>query len=263
MNDSLIELNPFDYSPETHLIAKLRRRFVQHTTVAPLGRLDASVITFSFDDFPVSAADNGADILDAIHAKAIYYACSGLAGKTNRTGKQYDDEHIAKLVSAGHEIGAHTHFHIDCAIRPVNDVIADIERNLMELDNMGARDPIDHFAYPYGETSVKLKYTLAKKFHTARGILPGNNAERADRMQLRSMELNPDPMTVERALGAIEKAQYEPCWLNIFTHDVRDTPSDYGITPKALQRVARAARDSALPILPPSKAMAYWKGIKS
>lgn len=254
-------LYPFDYEPERHLLAKVRRRLVQWTTTAPLGALNASVITFSFDDFPKSSADNGADILHEIDAKAIYYACSGLSGKTNKTGEQYEADEIDRLLEAGHEIGAHTHFHKDCAVQSLDDVMADIDQNLERLKEMGVTEAIRHFAYPYGETSLDLKKALVDKFDTARGILRGNNSAQSDSMQLRAMELTPDSMTIDRAIDAIEKAQRAPCWLHIFTHDVRSNPSDYGVTRNSFLRVARAARNSGLPILPPTKALERLKGV--
>ena len=254
-------LNPFDYEPERNFVAKVRRRFVQWNTVSPLGELNASIITFSFDDFPKSAADNGADILHGIDAKAIYYACSGLSGKSNRTGEQYEDKEIHQLVDAGHEIGAHTHFHKDCSTHPVDEVLTDIERNLDALKDMGVTYPIRHFAYPYGETSLPLKKALEEKFDTARGILRGHNFANSDKMQLRAMELTPDPMTIDRAINAINQAQRTPCWLHIFTHDIRSTPSDYGVNRNSFLRVARAARNSGIPILPPTEALQRLKGM--
>ena len=261
MTAASASLYPFDYEPERHLLAKARRRLVQWSTVAPLGELNASIITFSFDDFPKSAVDNGADILHEIDAKAIYYACSGLSGKSNKTGEQYEAQEIQQLIDAGHEIGAHTHFHKDCAVHPVSEVLTDIDRNLQSLKDMGVAYPIRHFAYPYGETSLPLKKALADKFDTARGILRGHNFAHSDKMQLRAMELTPDPMTIDRAINAINQAQRAPCWLHIFTHDIRSNPSDFGVNRNSFLRVARAARNSGLPILPPTEALERLKGM--
>lgn len=255
MTLSADQLYPVDYAPKRHVWAKLRRRWIQETSVVRLGEVTSSIITFSFDDFPKSAVDNGADILDSIDAKAIYYACSGLAGKSNLTGEQYQDGDVKDLLKAGHEIGAHTHYHIDCSAHPVDTVLADIDRNVALLKQMGVETPVRHFAYPYGETNIALKKALANKFDTARGILPGNNSAKADKMQLKCMELTPDPMTIDRAIDAINMATRTPRWLHIFTHDVRSAPSGYGVTPQSFRRVAQAARDSGLRILTPTKAL--------
>lgn len=252
-------MSPADYCPDRSLPGKIRRRLTQWQCTKPLGALAGSLITFSFDDFPKSAADTGADIMAGIDAPAIYYACSGLAGQTNLTGEQYTDADLAPLVRAGHEIGAHTHTHLDCARATPARVLEDIAFNLDQFRAMGLAAPVTHFAYPYGETTPALKRALAGLFTTCRGILPGQNTPRADRMQLRAMELTPDEATTARALSAIEAACHAPTWLHIFTHDVRARPSPFGTTPQALTRVARAARASGLPIITPSGAMPYLR----
>ena len=262
MTEPTLTLSPFDYSPRRSLTAKIQRRLTQSYTCAPVGPAAQSMITFSFDDFPKSAADTGAEIMGAIGASAIYYACSGLARTVTPTGEQYDEGDIIRLAEAGHEIGAHTHTHLDCAAASLDRVLDDIETNLKRLKAMGLKQAVNHFAYPYGETTVALKKKLMAKFHTCRGILPGYNSASSDRMQLRSMELKPDSMTTDRALFAIETALRQPTWLHIFTHDVKRSPSEYGTTPAALTRITRMARDSLIPIVTPSEAMVLLKGGK-
>lgn len=253
-------LFPENYCPDITLPAKLKRRLTQWRTVQAMGKVAQSYITFSFDDFPKSAADTGAEIMDTINAPAIYYACTGLMGKTNKTGKQYEVDDLLALEKAGHEIGAHTHTHMDCATTNLECVLKDIDQNLMGLKDMGLRQSVTHFAYPYGETTRALKQALTDKFQTCRGILPGQNGARADRMQLRAMELTPDAMTTDRALSAIESAITEPTWLHIFTHDVRQNPSDFGTSPESFMRIAKAARASGLCIATPKTVMKKMSG---
>ena len=57
MTAPIAKLSPFDYSPSRTLSAKIQRRLTQSQTCAPLQQLPQSLITFSFDDFPKSAAD--------------------------------------------------------------------------------------------------------------------------------------------------------------------------------------------------------------
>ena len=259
MTEPAAKLSPFDYSPRRTFSAKIQRRLTQSQTSSPLGKVAHSMLTFSFDDFPKSAADTGAEILEAINAPAIYYACSGLAETVTPTGEQYDADDLLRLTKAGHEIGAHTHTHLDCAAAPLETALNDIEMNLDQLKVMGLEQSVEHFAYPYGETTIALKKSLMGKFATCRGILPGQNRQSSDRMQLRSMELKPDSMTTDRAEYAIEMAMKEPTWLHIFTHDVRRSPSNFGTRPADLIRLSRLARDAQLPIVTPSQAMTRLK----
>jgi peptidoglycan/xylan/chitin deacetylase (PgdA/CDA1 family) len=247
-----------DYVPDLSLIGRARRRCVFHRKVAPIAAPERSIITFGFDDFPKSAADTGADILDAIDAKAIFYACSGLAGRENLTGKLYVDTDMLALDRAGHEIGAHTHTHLDCAGTPTANAVRNITENLAQLKQMGLEKPVEHFAYPYGETTVALKKALTSTFITARGIRCGLNRRGADRMQLAAVELTPDTATTARAIHAIERATRTSCWLHIFTHDIRNNPSPYGTTPQELRKIAKSARDSGIQIETPSYALKHF-----
>lgn len=257
------EHSPFDYVCDRSLGAKIRRRVTQRVTIKPLQPVRRSIITFSFDDFPKSAADAGAEIIESIGAKAVYYTSSGLRGITLQTGEQYEQDDLLRLITSGHEIGAHTHTHLDCSAAPVDIVIADIEHNLSELKAMGLDTPVEHFAYPYGEATIHLKKALKGKFSTCRGIMPGFNKTSSDSLQLKAMELKPDGSTTDRALHAIEVALTRPVWLHIFTHDIRQKPSDYGTTPASLMQVARRARDSQLPILTPSAALRLLSGAEN
>lgn len=255
---SEVALSPMDYVPDLSLIGRVRRRCVSYRKVAPIAAPERSIITFSFDDFPKSAADTGADILDGVNAKAIFYACSGLAGRENLTGELYVDTDMLALDRAGHEIGAHTHTHLDCARTPTENAVRNITENLSQLKQMGLERPVEHFAYPYGETTVALKKALTSTFVTARGIRYGLNTSGADRMQLAAVELTSDTATTARAIDAIERATRTPCWLHIFTHDVRDKPSPYGTTPQDLRKIAKSARDAAILIETPSHALKHF-----
>jgi len=207
-----------------------------------------AIISFTFDDFPRTAATYGAEALDHIGAKGTYYTCTGMAGMTNILGDMFTNEDIEALHTAGHEIAAHTHTHLDCG-RATNKVVqSDVDQNLDVLSAIGQAD-VRHFAWPYGETQIAAKTDIANKVQTARGIMPGINRKGADMMQLRSMELTPDTWTAQRASKAIENVARTGGWLTIFTHDVRDTPSPFGVTPATLKSLARLAKDSGADVL--------------
>lgn len=248
-------INPFDYSPSRSLPARIRRRLTQWQSVAPI---DAPIvhpmISFTFDDFPISAAEHGAECLSRFDLKGTFYACSGLAGQRNITGELYTEKHLSALVDAGHEIGAHTHTHLDCATNPLKTTIADIDQNMTWLNSLNVAPT--SFAYPYGETTVPLKQRLDPMFSTARGILPGINRKGSDLTQLRSMELTPDAWTHRRAAEAIEAVNRNGGWLVFFTHDVRNDPSPFGVQPSVLETLARQARDSGAAVLPVFEAAA-------
>ncbi|MEM9054195.1 MAG: polysaccharide deacetylase family protein [Pseudomonadota bacterium] len=208
------------------------------------------IVSFTFDDFPKSAAQYGMDILGQYDVSGTYYTCTGMQGHTNVMGEMYDEEDLESLIKAGHEIGSHTHSHLDCARVPYATVREEIETNQNALAESQARVLARHFAWPYGETTVRNKTGLDDLIVTARGILPGINGKGSDLMQLTSFELTPDQWTTDRAAKAIETSARRGGWTIVFTHDVREACSPFGTTPKALRELVRLARDADVDILP-------------
>ena len=243
------------YQPNRSLLARVQRGIVQSVKVQPLERSpERPIISFTFDDFPRSAADAGADIVEGVDGRATFYACSGMAGLNGVCGDYFTPGDLASLVRGGHEIGTHTHAHLDCARSSLDVVARDIEHCETELAAMGLAQT-RHFAYPFGETTVQLKRLIKNKVVSARGITAGLNRRGSDRMQLRALELSPQGWTLERAARAIEVAARTNAWAILFTHDVRARPSDYGVQPDALRALARRARDSGAAILPIGQAL--------
>lgn len=257
----VLNLSPDTYVPDRSLKAKLLRRVIQWRTARPLPKdPDRPIVTFTFDDFPKSSVTNGASIVENVGGKATYYACSGLMNGETVTGPQYDQDDLHNLIERGHEIGGHTHFHIDCWRTPLEYALQDIDRNLSELRDIGSKAAVPQFAYPYGETTFALKEALIDKFRVCRGILPGVNGKGSDLMQLRALELCPEESTIDRAIHAIDCAKDNPKWVIIFTHDVRDNPSAFGTFPKSLQRVADHAVKSGMEILSMTEALDQMEG---
>ncbi|MGB3627394.1 MAG: polysaccharide deacetylase family protein [Henriciella sp.] len=245
-----------DYVPDRSLGAKIRRRLTRWQTAKPLSVAPRETyICFTFDDFPKSAAETGAEILDEVDAKGCYYACTGMAGTNGTMGKLFDERDLTALTGAGHEIAAHTQSHLDCARASTEDVLADIEANLARLKEMGHTAPVTQFAWPYGETRAALKPALIDRFAAVRGILPGTNGKGADLMQLSAYELDQTEASVERAAAAIQAAALNPTWLFVFTHDVSEIPSPWGTTPAHLRRLVRLARDTGAKLVTPSQAV--------
>lgn len=238
------------YTPDRGYPARIKRRLTQWRVAAPLPRSPKRpIITFTFDDFPKSAATKGAAIMEAVGARATYYAASGLSGSTLLIGDMFGPADLRRLEAAGHEIGSHTQSHQDCARAPLAESLADIELCDLDLMQMGLSRPAEQFAYPFGETTLALKRAMADRYACARGILPGINRKGSDRAQLRSVELGDDPARVARALMSIKQTVKSPGWLIFFTHDVRRSPSPYGVSPDVFQRVVKAARASGAEIL--------------
>lgn len=241
------------YTPSRSPAAKVQRRVVQWrractAEVAP----DRPVITFTFDDFPKSAL-NGADVLEKHGGRGGFYACTSMMGTRSPVMREmFDANTLAELRQRGHEIGAHSHTHLDCARSRLEKVERDIGENLVALSEAGHNETVSAFAFPYGETSYSAKRWVGDVFTTGRGILPGVNAGEVDRSQLRAIELGSSAMHRRRALAALKSCIETNGWLFFFTHDVGLAPSAYGAPVGLIEELAQRALDEGAVLAGPT-----------
>jgi peptidoglycan/xylan/chitin deacetylase (PgdA/CDA1 family) len=250
-------MQPWTYTPSRTPAAKVQRRVVQwrkacQAIVAP----DRPVVSFTFDDFPKSAL-NGADIVERHGGRAGFYACTTFLGQRSPVmGEMFDAATLAELRARRHEVGAHTHSHLDCARDRLERVERDIGENLVALAEAGHDEMVSAFAFPYGETSYVAKRWVGDVFATGRGILPGVNAGEVDRSQLRAIELGASAMHRRRALAALKTCIDRKAWMFFFTHDVGAAPTDYGAPVDLIAELAARAVEAGAVLAPPTLAAA-------
>lgn len=244
------------YSPASGLTGKLRRLAARTLGVAPLEiALEQTLVSFTFDDFPKSAATAGAPLLEAHGWRGTYFAAGGFAGGQTHLGTMFDAGDLIRLRDAGHEIACHTFAHADSAAIGAAATIADCARNRAFLDAAGHDAPLETFAFPYGEASARAKPALLGQYRALRGVRPGVNRGKADRGLLKAVPLDGGAAGLERALDWIEDAALKPGWLIFYGHDVRDTPGQWGCTPDFLQTVCSAVARAGFDVLPMRSAL--------
>lgn len=239
------------YAPPRDLGAKIKRRVIQATRVRPATlTLDQPVLSLCFDDFPHSAAEHGARILERHGGRGTFYAAAGLAEQDGSCGRNFSPADLTRLAAAGHEIGCHTFSHDDCARRDTYDTLTDLARNRDAVRTMGVTAEMRTLAYPYGETNLDLKGSLPPRYLGARGITPGLNEGAVDLTQLRAYPLYGSDLG--HAHAALRRAKKRKAWMIAFTHDVAEAPSPYGVSIEALERFVAAARALGVLIAPVS-----------
>ena len=244
------------YEPDRGLWSKLNRRLVQWRYASPLNVRPAKpILSLTFDDCPASAVNVGTRIIDQYRAKACYYIASEMLDTNTVMGRILSRQDVKSLSHSGHEIAAHTHSHIDCARHTEAVVLADIDRNLSELNDITQGDDISSFAFPFGETTFSLKQRLADRFTSLRGVLPGSNRGLVDRTQLRAFEIDGSGRSLDRLFTALKASLTAPAWIIMFTHDVSETPSGFGITPKQLTSLLDFASANGVVIETPKNVM--------
>lgn len=235
--------------PEKRRTDRVRMSLARRWLTKPhVLRLGTPVVSFHFDDFPVSAADHGADILRRYGQYGTFYLSTSLYGHEDDAGRYADEAMVRRLMSAGHCIGCHTHGHIDLLHSSTATLDADLQCYQQSFKRDFDREVPRTFAYPYGLMNLRNKSYLAKRFALARGVRGGINAGRIDLANLRANELA-GPDSIERAHALIEENATIKGLLIFFTHDVRESASAYGCKPEQLESVVSSAAGSNARIL--------------
>ncbi|WP_300526855.1 polysaccharide deacetylase family protein [Maricaulis sp.] len=238
------------YSPSS-FTARLGRQIARFAARRDLPiHPDHAIVSFSFDDFPKTAATMGAPALEKRGWRGTYYASAGLAGTCNHHGPQFDAGDIVDLSARGHEIGCHTFEHMDCAQAGVDEIATSLERNAAALQAMGLSDALSSFAFPYGETSLEAKRALAHRFASMRGVRAEINRGSGDLNLLRAVPIDGGEAGIARAVEAAESLVQAPGWLIYYAHDIQDDPTEWGCTPGQFERVCEAVAASGARVMP-------------
>ena len=242
------------YSPTETVLDKVRRKVSRFTARRP-ARLafDRPTLSVSFDDAPVSATRAGAEILERLGVRGTYFVSAGLAGRDSPMGVYAGVEDFQRLAAAGHEIGCHTYSHLDCGRACGDQIGSDVTLNDTSLLEHGFRT--ETFAYPYGEVSTTAKAMLGPRFKALRTVNAGMVDGQADLNWLPGVGIE-GPHGEAKAKRWLDKARAKNAWVILFTHDVRDQPSDWGCTPEALERLVSDAIAEGFQVLPVKDALA-------
>lgn len=221
---------------------RVSNRLSRHFCTTPFKlRNQRPIVSFTFDDFPESAAAAGAPILDEHDARATFYVAGDLVDKWCGHWRGVRADAIVELHRRGHEIGCHTFSHVPAADFDAARLAAEIEENRRYLLDLDPSIRLDNFAYPYGLGSVWHKTQLAKIFRSSRGITPGINSGIVDLQYLRATPLinrHIDEKGIDRIFDAsVDKNG----WLIFYGHDVAAEPSPYGCTTSLLRYALDAA----------------------
>ena len=223
------------YAADRSLYGKLRRRVARLVATKP-ARLDLQRprLTISFDDAPVSAAEAGAAILERHGVRGTYFISAGLGGQESHLGRYTTLDDVARLAAAGHEIACHTFSHLDCGKARASEIAAELDANLAALRAADVT-PVT-FAYPYGDVSPWAKALINDRFIAGRALHHGLIAGGSDLNQAPGVGIEgADGEAVARVW--MDRAVQAKAWLVLYTHDVRDQPSDWGCTPQVLDRL--------------------------
>ncbi|HKZ36736.1 MAG TPA: polysaccharide deacetylase family protein [Chryseolinea sp.] len=215
----------------------------------------ASIVSFTFDDFPQSALQIGGSILQSYGARGTYYAAMGLMDQVNGLGRQFSAEDLSTLLKDGHELGSHTYDHISCRSSSLSVFQANAIKGKQAIDAITGGGFTHHFSYPYGHATFRAKQRIGSAFSSCRGIIPGINKAPVDLNLLRANSLYScsfDIIAIECLLEANEKCKG---WLIFYTHDISENPSPFGCKPGEFESVVKLVVKRQVPIVPMGQAV--------
>jgi len=237
---------------KTAFSERLTRNWSPH---ALANRAGTALVTFTFDDFPRSAATAGAPILRSYGVKATYFVSGARSGRHLDGVEQFTEGDLVEVAEAGHEVGCHTFGHIRLPVSTPTEISDDLSRNRDFVNRVLGEYHMTSFAYPFGHASIAAKNFIGRHFPVARGICFGINKRRVDFSLLRAVSLE-RAFDHGRVLKVLDEARRTNGWVLFFTHDVSDTPSPYGCRPSELARVVEAVLERRIAVLPMKRAAA-------
>jgi peptidoglycan/xylan/chitin deacetylase (PgdA/CDA1 family) len=238
--------------------ARIGNKLARHLRATPFTlRNNGPMVSFTFDDAPVSAGTRGAAMLEEYDARGTFYVSGGLIDSWSGNWTTISADDVVDLHRRGHEIACHTFSHARATDLTAAAMAAELENNRNYLLSLDRSIKIENFAYPYGTGSVLRKGQLGKMFRTSRGVLPGVNSGTVDLQYLRSSPLIDREMDADGIERVLDEAVATNGWLIFYSHDVEDEPSPYGCTPALLRHALDATARRKMPVLSVAEALRF------
>ncbi len=234
----------------------LSRRYVPQRLPLTGG---VGVVSFSFDDAPLSACTVGAAVLERHGARGTFYIAGGLTDRVDEGHLCHSLEALQALRAAGHELGCHGYSHVRCDLLPAARLQQELDRNATFLAALGVDLAELDFAYPFGGYGLGAKRACAARYRSARITGGGTQVGWADLFAMRCHRLYASaPDGVPYADRLAEAARHGG-WLIVTTHEVEGAPGPWGCTPAELDTAVAQALAAGCKVLPVGAARRYWE----
>ena len=249
-----------EYGISDNLLRRVGRKFIPFLSqrILPF-KLDQSIVSISFDDFPKSVMENALPLLDKYGWKASFYVAAGLINTTNHLGLHFNQQDLKRLQCEEHEIGCHTYNHLNITEIPEVRLMDELRANAKAARALGITTPLRTFAYPFGETSIARKSVLSHEFASMRGIMRGVHYNKVDLNQIKSVPIYSGP-DLSQTHNFIKGLKRKAGWLTLFTHDVRENPSEWGCTPQDFTDTLALIHESGARVIPIQRTIDFLSG---
>jgi peptidoglycan/xylan/chitin deacetylase (PgdA/CDA1 family) len=226
------------------LASRLHRRELAIAQTIPL-------VSFSFDDAPVTAFERGGAVLESHGARGTYFVSLGLAGTVSDTGPIGGAATMTAAHGRGHELGCHTFDHHDAWHVAPDRYIASIDANKRALEAMLPGVRFRSFAYPKSGATHRVKPALAERFDCCRGGGQSFNSGVVDLNLLQACFIDRRAGTnLDELLALIDANAERRGWLIFAAHDISERTDDFACSESQLEALVRHAIASGAQILP-------------
>jgi peptidoglycan/xylan/chitin deacetylase (PgdA/CDA1 family) len=252
------------FPPALQLLDRVRGR-LRRSSSRRLARRDLCfhlsrpIISFTFDDFPQSAAQVGARILSEYGAKATYYLSFGLIGQQGPTGKIADRADVAHILSGGHELGCHTFGHENAWFTTPREFARSLDANQDAVARLFSGTRLLTMSYPLSEPHPGNKMQAGRRFAGCRAGGQTNNAKVVDLNCMRSFFLEQAHGDFSLVKQLIDQNRRDNGWLIFSTHDIAERPTPYGCTPEFFRAAVQASLHSGAAVMPVAAALRHLR----
>lgn len=218
-------------------------------------RLQFPMISFTFDDFPQSALQEGGAILKKHGLCGTYYVSLGLMNRQIPAGRAFSAEDLHQVIAEGHDLGCHTFAHCHAWETKPSVFEQSIIENKRALGELGLGAAFESLSYPIDCPRPQTKRKAAKYFSCCRGGGQISNIGTMDLNYLKAFFLEKSQDDPEPVKSLIDQNCKARGWLIFATHDICDNPTQYGCTPGFFEEIVRCAINSGARVLPVTKAL--------
>lgn len=244
-----------------NLVQRASRYLSRHTDrrMLPL-RGERGVVSFTFDDAPMSACLAGARALESLGVRGTYYVAGGLTDGAEQGRACHSGPVLRHLLDAGHQLGAHSFSHVHVDRMGAAERREEFDRSADFLGSLGVDLQSLDFAYPFGGMDVGAKRDCASRYRSSRVTGGGTHVGVADLNALRTHRLyrsEPDGVAYADRLAV---AARQRGWLVVNTHEVEPSAGAFGCTPETLSSAVAVALEAGCLVLTVGAAIDYWQG---
>ena len=234
--------------------AALHRRPLEMRNAVP-------VISFTFDDFPLSAFEVGGEILRQHGVAGTYYVSLGLLDREESVGRICSAAHLQEVLNQGHELGCHTFAHCDAWDTDPQYFRHSILENQRALEGVMPGAKFETMSYPISTTPrPQTKNETGRHFACCRAGSQMANIGVVDLNYMYSFFIERSRARPNVMWDLIEHNRRENGWLIFSTHDISYSPTIYGCVPQLFEQIVERSIASGAKILPVSRALAFVRG---